>query len=120
MSGRGGTRPGSGRPPKHVIHESNIRIAERKIHDRLPWIVDKLLELVEGVYEEKSVGDGATIVYKTRPDRQSAEYLIDRVMGKPVQPVDITQHIAEIAADFGVPEARVTSIVERLRQRKAG
>ena len=120
MSGRGGKRPGAGRPPKRVVHESPIRAAEKKITDRLPWIVDKLIELVEGIHEEKTIGDNAVIVYKRAPDRQAAEYLIDRVMGKAAQPVDISYQVEEIAADFGVPPERVTSIVERLKARRAG
>jgi hypothetical protein len=81
---------------------SPIREAELKLSGKLPALVDVAVQLaMEG-------------------DRALLMYCIDRVLGKPVQPVDITQHIAEIAADFGVPEARVTSIVERLRQRKTG
>jgi len=117
---KGGKRPGAGRPPKHVVYETPIRAAERKILDRLPWLVDKLLELVDGIHEEKTIGENATIVYKRAPDRQAAEYLLDRVMGKAVQPVDVTHQIDEIASDFGVAPERVTSIVERLRQRKTG
>ena len=84
MSGRGGRRPGSGRPPKRVVNESPIRAAEKKIADRLPWLVDKLMELAEGIHEEKTIGDNAVIVYKRPPDRQAAEYLMDRVLGKAV------------------------------------
>ena len=120
MSGRGGRRPGAGRPPKHVIHESQIRIAEKKIVDRLPWIVGKLFELVEGIHEERQIADQAVIVYRRAPDRQAAEYLIDRVMGKASQPIDVTYQVDEIAADFGVEPERVTSIVERLKAKRAG
>jgi len=88
MSGRGGRRPGAGRPAKHIIYESPIRVAEAKIRDRLPGIVDKLLELSEGIYEEKPMGDEMVIVYRRRPDRQACEYLLDRLMGKPKQGVE--------------------------------
>ena len=120
MSGRGGRRIGAGRPPKRVLNESPIRAAEKKICDRLPWIVDKLIELVDGIHEEKTIGDGAVMVYKRAPDRQAAEYLIDRVMGKAAQPIDVSYQVDEIAAEFGVPSERVTSIVERLKARRAG
>jgi hypothetical protein len=120
VSGRGGRRPGAGRPPKHVIHETPIRATEKRIVDRLPWIVDKLFELVEGIHEEKVMGENAVIVYKRPPDRQAAEYLIDRVMGKAVQPLDLSHQVEEIAADFGVEPGRVTSIVERLKSKRAG
>lgn len=120
MSGRGGKRIGAGRPPKRVVYESPIRVAERQIADRLPWIVGKLMELVEGIHEEKTIGDGAVMVYKRPPDRQAAEYLVDRIMGKAAQPIDVTYQVDEIAADFGVEPERVTSIVERLKARRAG
>lgn len=120
MSGRGGKRPGSGRPPKRVVNLSPIRAAEKKIADRLPWLVDKLMELAEGIHEEKTIGDQAVIVYKRAPDRQAAEYLIDRVMGKATQTLDIAYQVEEIAADFGVEPERVTSIVERLKAKRAG
>lgn len=120
MAGRGGRRPGAGRPPTRVLNESPIRAAEKKIVDRLPWIVDKLIELVEGIHEEKTIGDNAVIVYKRAPDRQAAEYLIDRVMGKAAQPIDVYHQVDEIAADFGVEPERVTSIVDRLKAKRAG
>lgn len=81
--------------------------------------MDKLIELVEGIHEERAIGDNAVIVYKRAPDRQAAEYLIDRVMGKAAQPVDVTYQVEEIAADFGVAPERVTSIVERLKAKQA-
>ena len=84
MAGRGGKRPGAGRPPKHVVHQSHIRVAEAKIRDRLPWLVDKLIELADGIHEERMMGENAVIVYKRPPDRQAVEYLMDRVLGKTV------------------------------------
>jgi hypothetical protein len=120
VAGRGGYRVGAGRPPKRVINETPIRDAERKILDRLPWIVDKLFELVEGIHEERTIGDGAVVVYKRAPDRQSAEYLIDRVMGKATQPIDVSYQVEEIASEYGVEPERVTSIMERLKARRAG
>jgi hypothetical protein len=99
---------------------SPIRVAEKRIADRLPWLVDKLMELAEGIHEEKTIGDSAVIVYKRAPDRQAAEYLIDRIMGKPTQPVDISHQVEEIAAEYGVEQSRVTSIIERLRAKQAG
>lgn len=96
MAGKGGRRVGAGRKPKalkRVIFATPIQAAEGKIIDRLPWLLDKLFELSEGVYEEKTVGDGVVLVYKQPPDRQSCTYLIDRVLGKAMQPVD---HSGEI------------------------
>lgn len=119
MAGRGGHRAGAGRPPKHVIAETPIRAAERKIRDKLPWLVDKLLELSGGIHEEKSIGDGAVLVYKRAPDRQAAEYLIDRIMGKPTQPVDVYDAARRLAEERGLDPDKVISIYDGLKRRRA-
>lgn len=103
-----------------AIHESPVRAAEKKIADLLPWLVDKMVELVDGVEVQETDRRGQTKVYTTPPDRQAAEYLIDRVMGKAAQPIDVTYQVDEIAAQFGVEPERVTSIMERLKARKTG
>lgn len=120
MVGRGGKRPGSGRPPKRVVNESPIRAAEKKIADRLPWLVDKLLELAEGIHEEKTIGDGAVLVYKRPPDRQAAEYLMDRIMGKPTQPISLVDKVREMAAAEGfTDEETALAVAEAERLMKA-
>ncbi len=40
--------------------------------------------LAEGVTVQKTNEDGAIVTYTTPPDRAANEYLINRVMGKPV------------------------------------
>lgn len=107
MAGRGGRRPGAGRPPKHVVHETPIRAAEKKILDRLPWIVDRLFLLVEGIYEEKEMGQDTVIVFKRPPDRQAAEYLIDRVMGKSTQSLDVTGRVEHVQLESARTVLRV-------------
>lgn len=87
MGQRGGRRPGAGRKPqglKRVLHQTPVQLAEAKIAEKLPWLVDKLMELAKGVYEERTIGEDTVYVYKNRPDRQAAEYLLDRILGKPV------------------------------------
>ena len=88
MAGKGGRRPGAGRKPnavRRLIHATPIQLAEAKIAEKLPWLVDKLMELAEGVSLEKLTRDGTTaLVYQQSPDRQAIEYLIDRVLGKPI------------------------------------
>lgn len=120
MATHGGKRPGSGRPPKCVINESPIRVAEKKIADRLPWLVDKLIELVEGVHEEKMIGDGTVLVYKRSPDRQAAEYLIDRIMGKPIQPVDIVSSVRSLAAQYGFTDEETAEVVAEAERHVQG
>lgn len=85
----GGARPGAGRKPKADLFATPIRRAEKRIADRLPFLVDKLMELSEGVLVEGTRMDGSPYVYRTPPDRQAATYLVDRIMGKPAQSVDI-------------------------------
>lgn len=114
MSGKGGRRPGAGRKPKafhRVINETPIQAAESKIRDRLPWLVDKMLELAEGVEVKEIDRKGNTRIYSTIPDRQAIEYLIDRIMGKPTQPIDVTRTIREIAASEGLSEEETAAAV---------
>lgn len=92
MAGQnGGARPGAGRPKTAEVHETAVRAAEGKIRDRLPWLVDSLFAEAEGIWVEEIMLDGETrTVYKTPPNLKSIIYLVDRVMGKPKQAVDLT------------------------------
>lgn len=94
MAGKnGGARPGAGRKPKAEQYKLPIRKAEKRIADRLPSIVDKMLELSEGVLVKNpglSESMGMTIVYEKAPDRQACEYLLNRIMGKPTEAVEIS------------------------------
>lgn len=104
MAGRGGPRPGAGRKPKrlHPATLSPIRVAELKLAERLPELVDVAIRLA------------------LAEDRSMLTYCIDRVLGRTIQPISIETQVEEIAADFGVEPSRVTSIVERIRARRAG
>lgn len=113
-NGHGGKRPGAGRPRTAVVHESPIRQAERKIVDRLPWLVDQLIVLAEGVMVETTALTGETVVYKKPPDRASCEYLMDRIMGKPTQPLDVRERAQRIADELGMPVAEVLAEAERI------
>lgn len=87
MAQRGGKRPGAGRKPmgvKRALYQSPVQLAEAKIAEKLPWLVDKLLELAEGVEVQRIDRQGQARIYSQPPDRQAAEYLMDRVMGKSV------------------------------------
>jgi len=96
---RGGARPGAGRPPKSVIFESQVRKAEKRIADRLPHIVDKLLELCDGVLiQQEDEKTGELHVYTRGPDRAAAAYLLDRIMGRPTERVDLEADVS-VAGD---------------------
>src|SRR4051795_405957 len=89
MAGTGGARPGAGRKRKMAKFETQIQKAESAIADRLPWLVDKAMELAEGVYVEKP-GLTGPIVYQLPPDMNAIKYLVDRIMGKPTERRELT------------------------------
>lgn len=101
MAGTGGARPGAGRKPRAEKFARPIAAAEKKIADRLPWLIDKEFELAEGVLIEEQTLVGP-IVYQKPPDRQAIEYLINRVMGKPTErhEHDIDSEIADLLAEL--------------------
>lgn len=74
----------SGRKPKAEKYIRPINAAEKKIADKLPWLIDQAMELAAGVSVEQTDGD-STKVYLRPPDRQAIEYLVNRIMGKPVE-----------------------------------
>lgn len=97
MAGTGGRRPGAGRKPKAEKYARPINDAEQKIADHLPLIVDALLRLAQGVYvEDYNPITDRKVVYQKPPDRAAAEYLMDRLMGKPTQVQDIAMQ-SEVA-----------------------
>jgi hypothetical protein len=89
MAGTGGARPGAGRKKKTVKFETQIQKAESMIADRLPWLVDKAMELAEGVYVEKP-GLTGSFIYQLPPDMGAIKYLVDRIMGKPTERKELT------------------------------
>lgn len=111
---KGGARPGAGRKPKAVVYVQPIREAEKLIKDRLPWLVDRLFELAEGVRVESTGISGEPIVYQRPPDRASCEYLMDRIMGKPTQPVDVRERAQRVADKLGMPVEEVLAEAEWL------
>lgn len=82
----GGARPGAGRKPTALRFESQVRKAEKKIADNLPMLVDKAIELAEGVLvEDVNIITMERSVYQKPPDLGAIKYLIDRIMGKPTE-----------------------------------
>jgi len=79
-----------GRPRKENLYGGHIRAAEDKVADRLPALIDNLLALADGVWTEETTRDGVRRVYREIPDRASNEYLINRIMGKPVESQEIS------------------------------
>lgn len=86
----GGARPGAGRPRTREKHARPIALAEKRIADRLPEIADAMLELALGAWVEEPTSEGMKRVYRKVPDAKAALYLLDRIMGKPLQKQQIT------------------------------
>lgn len=86
----GGRRPGAGRKPKIEKHISAINKAEKQIKDRLPDIIDALMDLALGTKAFKVLEGGGVVAYTTLPDRAAGQYLADRIMGKPVQKEELS------------------------------
>lgn len=87
VAGRsGGARPGAGRKSNAEKYKRPISTAERRIADRLPFLIDRMMELAEGVRVlDVNLVTLEESVYQRPPDRQAIQYLVDRIMGKPVE-----------------------------------
>lgn len=79
----------TGRPRRADKNAGAVAKAEKQIRDRLPWIIDKLFELGEGVYVQEP-GLTGPVVYQKPPDRDALKYLTDRIMGKPVERKEVS------------------------------
>ena len=98
MGTRGGARPGAGRKPKTEKFATAISRAEKQIADKLPVLIDSMMELAQGVrVEEYSITQDRMVVYQRPPDRASCEYLINRIMGKPTEKKELNVDLGEKA-----------------------
>ena len=117
MPFRKGHPGGPGRPKKADKYAGAIARAEKKIADRLPELIENMFHLANGGYERVEetwapagslwVGSGESLrpmyldkspdelvlvkraVSIADKDRQANEYLINRVMGKPIERQEI-------------------------------
>lgn len=87
--GRGGARPGAGRKKKEVKFAGVIADAEKKIADRLPDVIFSMFELAAGVTVQETTKKGEEVIYTRAPDYRACAYLIDRILGKPTEPIEI-------------------------------
>lgn len=89
-NGRGGARVGGGR------RKGSTNIQKRAIRDIIDNVVDmedvieRVVQLSEGVWVERETADGGIIVYKEKPDAFAAKLLLEYRYGKPNQAVDLT------------------------------
>lgn len=87
-NGHGGRRPGAGRPPKRERNQQPVLEAEAKITGWLPDLVDRMFALAEA------------------GDYRATAYLIDRILGKPRQAV-------EVSGEDGGPQRIVIEYADR-------
>lgn len=150
-NGWGGKRAGAGRPRKAERYAPAIAAAEDAIADQLPKLLKNMVKLANGgfyedeieyqpaglvttgagefercVYPDKPV-DELVVVKKRRrraaPDRKANEYLIDRILGRPTQAVELSgEDGGPIAIRLSDDEraARVAALLDRGRARRAG
>lgn len=99
---RGGKRPGAGRKPKAEKRaEPPVKAAENKLRDRLPELVDVALSLaIEG------------------KDAKMVIYCIDRVLGKPTQPIDVLDTVRQLAVARNLDPERVVNLYEIIKRRR--
>lgn len=84
----GGKRPGAGRKPRSVKFAGEIVRAENWIADRLPQLLKAQFDLAIGVQVKEAKGDKER-VYTKAPDKDAGQYLINRVMGKPTERIEV-------------------------------
>ncbi len=120
----GGSRPGSGRKRKADKFAKPIAAAEQRIVDHLPQLIDNMLELANGGYEQveekwlpaalvtvgsgeyelpafpDKPGDELVLVERKTSiadrDRAANQYLIDRIMGKPTERVEHDLDVSQL------------------------
>ena len=90
-----------GRPRRADLYGGHIKAAEQKIADALPELIANMLLIAKGVWVEETTAKGKRRVYQMPPDRQANEYLINRIMGKPVE-------VRETPDDEALDEAQTT------------
>jgi hypothetical protein len=128
-NGHGGARPGAGKKPTRELYASKVRQAEKRIADRLPDIADALLRRALGVSVQTVDKDGGVVVYTEPPDVKAAAYLLDRIMGKPVQAQEVsgpgggpvrTENVSQDPGDDTERLARVVALLDAARARRGG
>lgn len=82
----GGSRPGAGRKRTRDKNAGAVIKAEKQIRDKLPELVEGLVKLALGVTVQETDQDtGGLTVYTKPPDFKAGSYLVNRIMGTPVQ-----------------------------------
>lgn len=94
----GGKKKGS-KHKKTIEQEMALEILRKEIRKYWGELIKTKVELAKGIYVEKKVpvGKGAkkmlVIVYKKTPDGKSLEWLIEMVVGKPKESVEVSGEV---------------------------
>lgn len=136
-NGHGGKRDNAGRKKKSEKFQTEIEVAEQRIADRLPKIIDNLMHLANGGYKrveekfervemrgedglKKRDGNGQIItelicverkVTIADKDRAANVYLADRILGKPTERHEIE---ADISGELDINEKARTEAAKQL------
>jgi len=70
------------------LSDKIIKQIEKGEEDRIIPLLDALYDLSVGVYIMEETLSGQVRRYREKPDRQAAEYLVDRALGKPIQAIE--------------------------------
>ena len=78
---------------RRIEEAKALEIMKKKIMERWVPLVEKQMELAEGVFVIKPIKVNGVVVdakvYKEKPDRQSLEYLFSIVVGKPKENINL-------------------------------
>ena len=88
-----GAKSKKGKHKKTIEKEMALQVMKEKILEKWGPLIEKKIELAEGIFVMKPVKVGGEIVdvkvYKEKPDSQSLEYLFSMVVGKPKEEIGI-------------------------------
>ena len=88
----GGARPGAGRPTERVARD-RARVDDaikNRIARRAGRILGNLFKLADGVTVQEPNKDGTLEVYTKPPDLKANIHLLDRLLGRVTQPVEVS------------------------------
>jgi hypothetical protein len=80
---------------------------EKRIEEKLPDLIERMLELAEGVTVKDEDRKGNPRIYQKPPDRQAAEYLIDIILKS-----------AEKRPDSAMPKIKIIEVTTTEQPKK--
>lgn len=97
-------------PPKDRRRAKEVlNLVHDAIIDELPSLTNSLIDLAKGLHFEERLPNGNIRRYTERPDREALEYLMNRVLGKPAERVELGE-----AGDFTYEQMVQIALKERM------